>query len=129
MPSTLAAVMPPITVVPMIWRATEPAPEAVQRGTQPRMNANEVIMMGRKRRRAPSSAASISGLPCSYCSLANSTMRIAFLAAQPQHTESAKDCNRGTQQHAERQTPAFVERREDEEDEEQRESEDDRRRY
>ena len=28
MPMALAASMPPITVVPMIWRATEPAPEA-----------------------------------------------------------------------------------------------------
>src|ERR1700739_734215 len=70
MPSTLAAVIPPMTVVPIIWRATEPAPDAVHSGTQPRMNANEVIMMGRRRRRAPSSAASMSGLPCSYCSLA-----------------------------------------------------------
>ncbi len=57
----LAASIPPITVVPMIWRPTEPAPEAVHSGTQPRMNANDVIRMGRRRRRAPSSAASASG--------------------------------------------------------------------
>jgi hypothetical protein len=44
MPSMLAAVMPPITVVPMIWRATEPAPEAVQSGTQPR---NQVVFSKR----------------------------------------------------------------------------------
>ncbi len=36
MPMTLAASMPPITVVPMIWRATDPAPVAVHNGTQPK---------------------------------------------------------------------------------------------
>src|SRR5215831_5896686 len=46
MSTELARSMPPITVVPMIWRATEPAPEAVHNGTQPRMNANEVIEIG-----------------------------------------------------------------------------------
>ena len=34
---------------------------AVHSGTQPRMNAKDVIKMGRRRRRAPSSAASASG--------------------------------------------------------------------
>ena len=63
MPMTLAASMPPITVVPMIWRATEPAPEAVHSGTQPRINANDVIRIGRSRSRAPSSAASTRSLP------------------------------------------------------------------
>jgi hypothetical protein len=36
---------------------------AIHSGTHPRMNANEVIRIGRRRRRAPSSAASASGLP------------------------------------------------------------------
>jgi hypothetical protein len=63
MPTKLASNIPPITVVPMICRATDPAPEAVHSGTVPRMNANEVIRIGRKRSRAPSSAASTSGLP------------------------------------------------------------------
>src|SRR5208282_5852189 len=49
MSTLLASSMPPITVVPMIWRATEPAPEAVHSGTQPRMKANEVIITGRRR--------------------------------------------------------------------------------
>ncbi len=80
---TLAAAIPPITVVPMIWRATAPAPLAVHRGTHPRMKANEVIRIGRRRRRAPSRAASASGLPFSNSSLANSTIRIAFFAARP----------------------------------------------
>ena len=42
-PSKLAASIPPITVVPMIWRATEPAPVAVHNGTVPKINANDVI--------------------------------------------------------------------------------------
>src|ERR1700726_4467239 len=46
------------------------------------MNAREVIRIGRRRSLAPSSAASTRGLPCSYCSLANSTIRIAFFAAR-----------------------------------------------
>ena len=79
----LAATIPPITVVPMICRATAPAPLAVHNGTQPRMKASEVIRIGRRRRRAPSMAASASGLPFSNSSLANSTIRIAFLAARP----------------------------------------------
>src|SRR5215468_5899962 len=63
--------------------ATAPAPEAVHSGTEPRMKANEVIKIGRRRKRAPSSAASTKGLSCSYSSFANSTIRIAFLAAKP----------------------------------------------
>ncbi len=64
-PIALAASIPPITAVPIIWRATEPAPLAVHSGTQPRINANEVIRIGRSRSLAPSSAASASGFPCS----------------------------------------------------------------
>src|SRR5260370_42438843 len=52
------------------------APDAVHSGTQPRMNANEVIRTGRKRSLAPSSAASARGCPLSYPSLANSTISI-----------------------------------------------------
>jgi hypothetical protein len=37
----------------------------------PKMNANDVMRIGRKRNRAPSSAASSSGLPFSYSSFAN----------------------------------------------------------
>ena len=47
------------------------------------MKAKAVIRMGRKRRRAASSAASCAGLPSSCFTFANSTMRIAFLAARP----------------------------------------------
>ena len=60
---SVAATMPPITIVPMTRLATVPDPDANQSGTQPRMNANDVMRIGRKRRRAPSSAASSNGVP------------------------------------------------------------------
>ncbi len=47
MPNALAASMPPITVVPMICRATAPEPDALHNGKLPRMNAKEVIRIGR----------------------------------------------------------------------------------
>ena len=53
MPIALAASMPPMTAVPMIWRATEPAPDAVHSGTQPRMKANEVIRIGPQAKPCP----------------------------------------------------------------------------
>ena len=59
----VAASIPPITVVPMICRPTEPAPLAMNKGTQPRTNANEVIRIGRNLSLAPSNAASTTGLP------------------------------------------------------------------
>jgi hypothetical protein len=65
MPSSVAALMPEITAVPSTRRACAPAPAADHSGTQPRMNANDVIKIGRRRSRAASSAASISDLPCS----------------------------------------------------------------
>ena len=56
------ASMPPMTALPRICRESAPEPVAIASGTQPRMNANEVIKMGRRRRRAPSRAASCDGL-------------------------------------------------------------------
>ena len=79
----VAANIPPITVVPIIWRAMEPAPLAVQSGTHPSTNANEVIRMGRKRYLPAASAASANGCPLSYASFANSTIKMAFFAASP----------------------------------------------
>src|SRR5436309_970797 len=67
--------IPPITTVPRMRRPTAPEPAAVHNGTQPRINANEVMKRARRRTRTPSSAASTSGMPCSYAALANSTMR------------------------------------------------------
>ncbi len=45
------------------------------------MKAIEVIITARNRMRAPSAAASRIGLAGSRCSLANSTIRMPFLAA------------------------------------------------
>ena len=79
----VAASMPPNTVVPTEVFDAAPAPEAIISGTTPRMNAKEVIRIGRSRSRAASSAASTSGMPLSRFSFANSTIRIAFLADRP----------------------------------------------
>ncbi|KAG1319295.1 hypothetical protein G6F63_014808 [Rhizopus arrhizus] len=75
--------MPPITPVPMAWRELAPAPVEIAIGITPMMNANDVIRTGRKRRRAASMVASRRFLPAARCSTANSTIRIAFLAASP----------------------------------------------
>ena len=83
MAMTEAASIPPMTAVPMMRRAEAPAPVANHSGALPRMNANAVIRMGRRRMRAPVSAASVMLLPDSYSDLANSTIRIAFFAANP----------------------------------------------
>ena len=82
-PMKVATSMPKKTAVPMTFCAPAPAPLAVISGTTPRMNANAVIRIGRKRSRADSSAASSTGMPSSCLALANSTIRIAFLAARP----------------------------------------------
>ncbi len=63
------------------WPA--PAPDANSSGSEPRMKAKDVIRIGRKRSRAASLAAWRISVPCSRRSLANSTMRIAFLLARP----------------------------------------------
>jgi hypothetical protein len=79
----VAASMPVITVVPMLWREIAPEPDAVHRGTQPRMKAKLVIRIGRRRLFAPASAASTACFPPLRSSTANSTMRIAFFATSP----------------------------------------------
>ena len=80
---SVAASMPPKTVVPRMRRDAAPEPVAMQSGTTPRMKASAVIRIGRRRRRAPARAASAIEAPRSCSALANSTMRIAFLAASP----------------------------------------------
>ncbi len=79
----MALIIPPITPVPMACWLAELAPVAIASGTTPRMNASEVMMIGRKRRRAASSVASIRSWPSSYRLLANSMIRIAFFADRP----------------------------------------------
>ena len=81
MPKVLAASIPANTGVPTARRLTCAAPLAVTSGTRPRMKAMLVIITARNRVCAPSRAASFNGLPASRCSLANSTMRMPFLAA------------------------------------------------
>ena len=73
--------MPENTVMPIDLRALAPAPLAKTSGATPRMKANDVIRIGRKRARAASTAASMIGLPSlTRCSRATSTIRIAFFA-------------------------------------------------
>ena len=50
--------MPPKTGVATSRNASLDAPVAMTRGTSPKMNAKDVIMTGRNRNRAPSTAAS-----------------------------------------------------------------------
>ena len=75
--------MPANTPVPIECRLAAPAPLASISGSTPRMNANDVMRIGRSRSRAASTAASCSGMPCPRSSFANSTIRIAFFAASP----------------------------------------------
>jgi len=56
---------------------------ASQSGTQPKMNAKDVIRIGRSRRCAASIAASRIVIPSARRSRAYSTIRIAFFAASP----------------------------------------------
>ena len=75
--------MPEITPVPMARWLAELAPEAMASGTTPKMKASEVMTIGRKRRWAAASADSMTPLPCACRSLANSMIRMAFLADKP----------------------------------------------
>jgi hypothetical protein len=79
----VAASMPPITPVPTECRAPAPAPWRAPAAAHPRMNASDVIRIGRNRRRAASSAAAEADRPSWYFSSAYSTIRMAFLAARP----------------------------------------------
>jgi hypothetical protein len=81
--SSVEATMPPATAVPTELRAAAPAPVASANGMTPRMNASEVIRIGRSRMRDDSTAASTIDSPFSRICSANSTIRIEFLAARP----------------------------------------------
>ena len=83
LPRNVSATMPPIAAVPMIWRAMDPAPDAIHSGMQPTMKASAVIISGRKRTLAASSAASTRGVPFSYSSFQNAAIRIEFFAPKP----------------------------------------------
>lgn len=62
--SSVPESMPPITAVPISCWLAAPAPAESTRGITPTTNASEVIIIGRKRSRAPSSAASVRLFPC-----------------------------------------------------------------
>ena len=82
-PRIVATSMPEKTATPMTFRHSAPAPLALSSGVTPRMKAKAVIRIGRKRSLADSSAAVGASFPCSRSIFANSTIRIAFLAASP----------------------------------------------
>src|SRR5437773_1913759 len=84
----VAASIPPMTPVPTERRAPAPAPAEIARGSTPKMNASEVIRMGRKRSRAASSAAAAVDRPSWCFSTAYSTIRMAFFAARPSSVTS-----------------------------------------
>ena len=138
--------MPENTAVPSDWRISAPAPCAIISGTTPRMKAKEVIRIGRRRVRAASTAASNRLIPSSSACLANSTIRIAFLAARPTSTtkptwaristdrpriskpgHGGQQAHRHDQDHRERQRPAFILGRQQQEDEDDRHAEHDQR--
>ncbi len=58
MPNNVTPIMPANTAMPSVRRISCPAPSAITSGNTPRMNANEVIRIGRSRTRAASTAAS-----------------------------------------------------------------------
>src|SRR5690606_1606963 len=82
-PIKVAAPIPPNTVQPIVWRENAPAPVDIIRGIIPKINAKDVIMIGLSRNFTASKVASNSGIPMSTRSLANSTIKIAFLQAKP----------------------------------------------
>ena len=85
-PNAVTPSMPLKTAVPRVRRISAPAPWAINRGSEPRMNAAEVITIGRKRSLQAAKVASCRGAPSSRWCLANSTIRIAFLLARPTST-------------------------------------------
>ena len=80
--------MPLNTAIPRDRRISAPAPAAKTSGTTPRMNAKDVIRIGRSRSRHASRVATNRGCPSSCNCWANSTIRIAFLHARPTSTTS-----------------------------------------
>ncbi len=87
-PRMVATSIPLKTVIPITFLPSAPAPEAVSKGVTPRIKANAVIRIGLKRSFAADIAASKRGTPFSCSALANSTIRIAFLATSPMSNTS-----------------------------------------
>jgi hypothetical protein len=55
---------PPMMPVPMEWRALAPAPVAIASGSTSRMNARDVMMIGRRRSSPALMVASMIDNPC-----------------------------------------------------------------
>ena len=85
-PSAVAAIMPPNTAVPTPRRVSMATPVAKTSGARPSTKARLVIMTGRMRMRAPAIAASSTEAPRACSSMANSTIKIAFLLASAMRT-------------------------------------------
>ena len=83
MPTTVAKSMPENVVTPIARRLAEPAPEATTNGHTPKMNDHAVIKTARNRKLAAVTADSYTDFPLARCSLANSTIKMAFLLAKP----------------------------------------------
>ena len=145
----VASSMPPKTAVPSEWRAAAPAPRRDHAAARtPRMNANDVIRIGRRRTRAACSAARSIDSPCSRSVLRELDHQDRVLAGEAdQHdepdlaedvvraaraancaSERAEHRERDDEHDGERQDPALVERRETQEHDDQRQPEQDRRR-
>ncbi|MDR3611221.1 MAG: hypothetical protein P4L27_11705 [Ignavibacteriaceae bacterium] len=77
----VAASISPKTVNPIVDLAWAPAPVASAKGDTPKINAIEVIIIGRKRNLTASIVAAVNSIPfLSALSFANSTISIAFFA-------------------------------------------------
>lgn len=79
----MPVIIPKNTPMPMFLRLSDPGPLANTRGSMPRINAKDVITIGLNLSFAAVTAASSRSFPASTSSLANSTIKIAFLATRP----------------------------------------------
>ena len=75
--------IPPTTEIPMAIRPLAPSPVANANGTRPRMVDTLVIKIGRRRWIEASRIAVNLSIPASCFWLANSTIKIPFLATRP----------------------------------------------
>jgi hypothetical protein len=80
---TVAASMPPMTTVPMMRRETAPAPVAVQRGTVPRINANEVYCESAANEFLRRRESGVNQRPAFVFQSRELDDQMAFLAARP----------------------------------------------
>ena len=79
----MAKIAPKKMVTPMVLRLSPPAPPQTISGIAPAAAEIEVMMIGRSLREALSITASRIDRPSSRSWLANSTIRMPFLAAMP----------------------------------------------